>query len=95
MHKVLLEEEVAEEEEEEIILGAREKHFQGLTFIPYDAIQMDMILPLVCFLGIELSKKRMKEKVKHYTKGMENHSSPHIKLWHIATMEQSKTYSIL
>ena len=50
MHKILLEEEVAEEEEEGEILeagGADSSKEKSLIFIVYDAIEMDMMLPLV------------------------------------------------
>ena len=60
MHKIILEEEVAEEEEEGRILEvgrvdiSKEK---GLFFIPYDEIEMDLMLPHVSFPGTKSSIK--------------------------------------
>ena len=72
MHKILVEEEVAEEEEEQGILeagGADSSKEKSLIFITYVAIEMDMMHPHVSFLGIELSKKEMKKRVKYMVKG--------------------------
>lgn len=56
MHKILLEEEVAKEEEEGRILEVGGENIykeKGLIFIAYNAIEMDMMHPHVCYLGTE------------------------------------------
>lgn len=58
-----------------------------MIFISYDAIEMDMMLPHVSYLGIELSGKEMKENVNLMTKGREKHVSSLIMLWYITTLE--------
>lgn len=67
MHNIILEEGVVEEEEEGGILQARRANNskeKSMIFIAYNAIEVGMMLPLISFLEIELSKKEMKEEVK-------------------------------
>ena len=77
------------EEEGRILKAGGVKTFskeKGLIFIAYDAIEMDMMLPYVSFLGKKSSMKEMKKRVKHLVKGRENHLSPLIMSWHITTL---------
>ena len=70
MLKILPEEEVAEEEEGEEISeegGANKLKVENLIFIAYAAINIGMMHIHVSCLGIKLSNKEIKKKVKLMT----------------------------
>ena len=76
MLKILLEEEVAEEEEDEEISkegGVDKLKLKTVIFIAYVAIKTGMMHLHVSFLGIKLSSKEIKKKVKLMTETKVNH----------------------
>ena len=83
MLKILPEEEVAEEEEEEEISeegGADKFKLKILIFIAYTAIKIGMTHLHVSCLGIKLSSKEIKKKVKLMTETKVKHLNPLIML---------------
>ena len=78
------------EEEEEISEagGADTLKEKSQICTAYIAKEMDHTMhPHVSCLGAELSRKEMKEKVKHLTKGKVKHLNPLIMLWHNVILE--------